>query len=131
MSQSYLIFDFGGNEEAAQQARHRVDGWKQAFRLGRKLEMRFERQAASGKQDPPAKKDAKDAAGPLHLRLIVRLDFSDHEKLSHTRWLERVPAEAPFKGLPVEIVRSKDPAYAKTEALFDSLRDAAPAPTNR
>jgi len=118
MPQSYLIFDFGGNEEAAQQARHRVDGWKQAFRLGRKLELRFERQA------PP---EAKDAASPLHLRLLVRLDFSDHEKLSHTRWLERIPAEAPFKGLPVEIVRAKDEGYAKTEALFDSLRESAPA----
>jgi len=121
MAQSYLIFDFGGNEEAAQQARHRVDGWKQAFRLGRKLELRFERQGAT------SAKDAKDAASPLHVRLLIRLDFSDHEKLSHTRWLERIPAEAPFKGLPVEIVRSKDPAYAKTEALFDSLRDAASA----
>jgi len=57
----------------------------------------------------------------------VRLDFSDHEKLSHTRWLERVPSEAPFKGIPVEIVRTRDEAYAKTEALFESLRDAAPA----
>jgi hypothetical protein len=127
MPHSYLIFDFGGNEDAAQQARHRVDGWKQAFRLGLKLEMRFERQADSGKQDSPKKKDAPDAANPLHLRLIVRLDFSDHEKLSHTRWLERIPAEAPFKGLPVEIVRSRDEAYAKIEALFDSLREAAPA----
>lgn len=122
MPQSYLIFDFGGNEEAAQQARHRVDGWKQAFRLGRKLELRFERQAPQ---------EAPDAANPLHLRLLVRLDFSDHEKLSHTRWLERVPAEAPFKGLPVEIVRAKDANYAKTEALFDSLRESAPAHPNR
>ncbi|HVN07791.1 MAG TPA: hypothetical protein VMV61_02395 [Patescibacteria group bacterium] len=121
MPQSYLIFDFGGNEDAAQQARHRVDEWKQAFRLGRKLELRFERQAAE---------DAKDAANPLHVRLLIRLDFSDHEKLSHTRWLERIPSEAPFKGLPVEIVRHKDPGYAKTEALFDSLGDSAtPHPT--
>ena len=122
MAQSYLIFDFGGNEDAAQQARHRVDGWKQAFRLGRKLELRFERHPAP---------EAKDAANPLHLRLLIRLDFSDHEKLSHTRWLERVPAEAPFKGVPVEIVRAKDPSYAKTEALFDSLREAAPAHPTR
>jgi len=93
-----------------------VDGWKQAFRLGRKLEMRFERPA------PPAEGEAADEK---HLRLIVRLDFSDHEKLSHTRWLERVPGEAPFKGLPVEVVRSKDASYEKTAALFDSLRDAA------
>jgi len=122
MAQSYLIFDFGGNEDAAQQARHRVDGWKQAFRLGRKLELRFERQA-------PA--EAADAANPLHLRLLVRLDFSDHEKLSHTRWLERIPAEAPFKGVPVEIVRPRDASYEKTTALFDSLAEQAPSPTRR
>ena len=125
MPQSYLIFDFGGNEDAAQQARHRVDGWKQAFRLGRKLELRFERQGAGDSAE------AKDASNPLHLRLLIRLDFSDHEKLSHTRWIERIPAEAPFKGLPVEIVRHKDPDYAKTEALFDSLRDSAPAHPTR
>ncbi len=122
MPQSYLIFDFGGNEEAAQQARHRVDGWKQAFRLGRKLELRFERQAPES---------APDASNPLHLRLLLRLDFSDHEKLSHTRWLERIPGEAPFKGVPVEVVRAKDENYAKTEALFDSLREPAPAHPNR
>ena len=122
MPQSYLIFDFGGNEDAAQQARHRVDEWKQAFRLGRKLEIRFERQPAE---------DAKDAENPLHLRLLIRLDFSDHEKLTHTRWLERIPAEAPFKGLPMEVVHHKDPDYAKTEALFDSLRESASAYPNR
>ena len=135
MPQSYLIFDFGGNEEAAQQARHRVDGWKQAFRLGRKLELRFERP-----EPPAAEKEAAPAAAAKEkgeqkaaqrLRLLIRLDFSDHEKLSHTRWLERIPAEAPFKGLPVEVVRAKDANYAKTEALFDSLREAAPAHPNR
>jgi len=116
MAQSYLIFDFGGNEDAAQQARHRVDGWKQSFRLGRKLELRFDR---------PATAEGAAAEKPSGVRLIVRLDFSDHEKLSHTRWLERLPGEAPFKGLPVEIVRPKDAAYQKTAALFDSLADQA------
>ncbi|HMD31994.1 MAG TPA: hypothetical protein VKG84_08790 [Candidatus Acidoferrales bacterium] len=89
---------------------------------GRKLELRFERQA------PP---EAPDAASPLHLRLIVRLDFSDHEKLSHTRWIERVPADAPFKGMPVEVVGSKDASYEKIAALFDSLNDQATAPAKR
>jgi hypothetical protein len=118
MAQSYLIFDFGGNEDAAQQARHRVDGWKQAFRLGRKLELRFER---------PAANEGSGEKKAAHVKLIVRLDFSDHEKLSHTRWLERLPNENPFKGLPVEIVRPKDAAYGKTAALFDSLADQAPS----
>jgi hypothetical protein len=116
MPQSYLIFEFAGNEEAAQQARHRVDTWKQTFRLGRKLEMRFERQA-----EGEAGKSGGDET-PARLRLIVRLDFSDHERLSHTRWLERIPADAPFHGLPVEIIRAKDEGFAKAEALFDSLK---------
>ena len=125
MPQSYLIFDFAGNEDAAQQARHRVDGWKQAFRLGRKLELRFERKA-SGDQQESADKKKKSAAKTAgenspRLRLIVRLDFSDHEKLSYTRWLERIPAEAPFQGLATEVIQTKDAAFEQTVALFDSL----------
>ena len=38
-----MIFDFGSNEEAAQQARHKVEGWKQGFRLGNKLMVKFDR----------------------------------------------------------------------------------------
>jgi hypothetical protein len=135
MPQSYLIFDFAGNEDAAQQARHRVDSWKQAFRLGRKLELRFERP-----EPPPAEKDTGPAAGAEKkraeeatpkLRLLIRLDFSDHEKLSHTRWLERIPAEAPFKDVSHQVVRARDAAYAETEALFDSLAEPAQGPARR
>ena len=135
MAQSYLIFDFQGNEEAAQQARHRVDGWKQAFRLGRKLELRFERPEppAAEKEAAPAAaaKEKGEAKATPRLRLLLRLDFSDHEKLSHTRWLERIPAEAPFKDVPHEVVRSRDPAYAQTEALFDSLAEKAQGTARR
>ena len=101
-----------------------MDGWKQAFRLGRKLELRFERPEPATEQ-----KAAKEA--PARLRLLIRLDFSDHEKLSHTRWLERIPAEAPFKGVPHEVVRSRDATYAEIEALFDSLAEPAQGPARR
>ncbi len=51
MAQSILIFDFGTNEEAAQQARHKVDGWKQAFRLGDKMLLKFHREeSAAGRE---------------------------------------------------------------------------------
>ncbi len=113
MAQSYLIFDFGGDEQAAQQAVHRIEGWKQGFRLGAKLQLKFERAAAE-------KSEGADGAG--RIRLFVRLDFSDHEKLSYTRWLERIPTEAPFNGLPVEIILGKDEGFAKTEDLFESLK---------
>lgn len=151
MAQSILIFDFGTNEEAAQQARHKIEGWKQAFRLGDKIKLKFERKefaenaggaadsappAATAKEAKPnAKKTApKSASKPAKepakegkaeragtVRLFVRLAFSDHEKLSHQRWLDRIPAEEPFKSAKSETVRAGDAAFAKTSETFDSL----------
>ncbi len=109
MAQSYLIFDFGTNEEAAQQARHRIEGWKQAFRLGEKMQLKFERQE-------PEKKNGQE-----RIRLLVRLDFSDHERLSHHRWLERIPGELPFKDASPQIIRHGEAEFTKTTELFDSL----------
>jgi hypothetical protein len=109
MPQTYLIFHFGTNEEAAQQARHRIENWRQAFRLGDKMQLRFER-------TEPDKKN-----GPETIRLLVRLDFSDHEKLSHQRWVDRIPGEEPFKSAKPEVVRAADASYTETRELFDSL----------
>ena len=47
MAHYFLIFDFETNEEAAQQARHKVEGWTQGFRLGKKMLLKFEREEAS------------------------------------------------------------------------------------
>jgi hypothetical protein len=149
MPHSFLIFDFGGSEETAQQARHRIDGWKQGFRLDKKLQVKFERKEEEAKKDAapaaptkPAKTGpkAKPRAGakpksanasdseassasadPAHIRLIVRLDFSDHEKLSHQRWIERIPTEDPFKGANPQVVRPGEPEFKATSDLFDSL----------
>lgn len=150
MAQSILVFDFGTNEDAAQQARHKVDAWVQGFRLGKKLLIRFEREEApegseksktepepakhaddkkkhaggkkehgSGKEKHAAKKE--DSAVGGRVRVLVRLDFSDHEKLTHHRWLDRIPAEEPFKSAKGEVIRHSDSAFAKTAELFDSL----------
>ena len=149
MAHSFLIFDFGGNEDAAQQARHRIDGWKQGFRLDKKLQVKFERKepeakpgaapaappksaksAAKGKAKPGAKSKSggESASGadsapaePAQIRLIVRLDFSDHEKLSHQRWIERIPIEEPFKAANPRIIRAGEPDFKATSDLFDSL----------
>ncbi len=158
MPQSILIFDFGTNEEAAQQARHKIDAWKQGFRLGNKMVLKFERPEApasdggaeeksekpSQKTAPAAKagkkKSAAKSAGKAHeaaskaeetapaesdgsgsVRLLLRLDFSDHEKLSHQRWLDRIPTEEPFKSAKSETLRAGDPEFPKTEDLFESL----------
>jgi len=48
MAHIYMTFDFGTDEEKAQQARHKLDGWKQAFRLDKKLLYKFERPALEG-----------------------------------------------------------------------------------
>jgi hypothetical protein len=109
MAQSYLIFDFGGNEETAQRARHRIEAWRQAFHLGDKMQLKFERSS-------PEKTN-----GGERIRLLVRLDFSEHEKLSHQRWIERIPTEEPFKDAAPQLVRAGDTAYTSTEELFDSL----------
>src|SRR5277367_2134334 len=107
MAQSILIFDFGTNEEAAQQARHKVDAWKQGFRLGNKMLMKFERKEPAGKNEnedgtpekhghasdekksaakkPGASAHEKKGEGKVHVRVLLRLDFSEHEKLSHQR----------------------------------------------
>jgi hypothetical protein len=116
MAQSLLIFDFG-DEEAAQRARHRIDGWKQGFRLDKKLQLKFDRKETEGKQEAAG---SGPSAQP-EIRLIVRLDFSDHEKLSHQRWLERIPAEGSFKDAKLKVVRSGDPEFAATAEHFDSL----------
>ena len=114
MAQSFLIFDFGTDEEAAQEARHRMDRWKQAFRLDKKLLLKFDR-------EEPEEKKGKDGAESQRIRMIVRLDFSDHEKLSQQRWLDRIPSEAPFKEAHPKLIRQSDDEFASTTKLFDEL----------
>lgn len=150
MAHTFLIFDYGVNEQDAQDARHTLEGWKQAFRLDKKLLVKFERSGADGKDDAEendaedkeitgkkavdkkpgalsSKKKSKSKSSETsgdsgeHIRLLVRLDFSDHEKLSYQRWLDRVPADEHFKNASPKIVRPGEPEFAKTAELFDSL----------
>jgi hypothetical protein len=81
----------------------------------------------SSKKKPAAKKraakdDGQDAAETSgRVRLLLRLNFSEHEKLSHQRWLDRIPAEEPFKSVKTETVRTGDPEFPAIAELFDSL----------
>jgi hypothetical protein len=43
MAHTYLLFDFGSDEEKAQHARHKLESWKQAFRLDKKLLYKLDR----------------------------------------------------------------------------------------
>jgi hypothetical protein len=159
MHNSFLVFDFGTNEEAAQQARQKLERWKQAFRLDKKLLYKFEREeptadavsasesaAAEEKPAPksakskakPAKKSAKgktsgknakeeddeaeDAAEPTgNTKLLVRLYFSGHEKLTYQRWIDRLPTEEPFKTAAPEIIHQGDAAFDEANTRFENL----------
>ncbi len=153
MAHIFLTFDFGTNEETAQLARHKVEGWKQGYRLGKKLELKFDRNESEAEAAPvaelapaPAKAGAKSkghtkgaakaaakaakeapdpapqAAPPSDIRILIRLDFSDHEKLSRQRWLERIPMEDPFKSAQSRVLRPGDPEFSVISELYDSLK---------
>jgi hypothetical protein len=129
MAHSYLVFDFGTDEETAQQARHKIEAWKQGFRLGNKMLLKFERvepderegaaKPAAARKKASAKAEKNNSGSSI--RVLVRLDFSDHEKLSQQRWLDRIPAEDPFKSVDCEIIRQPDAEFEQTAELFESL----------
>jgi hypothetical protein len=159
MAHTYMIFDFGSDEEKLQQARHKLEGWKQAFRLDKKLQFKFDRGDASatapqggdesetqqaevtekqpsksGKSpkgkaksdsktgNKAAKAAAKEAvAGGGDVKLLVRLYFSGHEKLSEQRWLDRIPAEEPFREASPRVVQEGEPGFSEALAQFDRL----------
>jgi hypothetical protein len=141
MAHIYLLFDFAKDEEKAQQARHKLEGWKQAFRLDKKLLYKMERTSAAPadgdakpakaekpeKTKPTAKAKAatKEEATPPSasedIRLLIRLGFSGHEKLSEQRWLQRIPAEEPFHRASPTVVRPGDGNFEETEKQFEEL----------
>ena len=144
MAQTYLLFDFGPDEERVQQARHKLESWKQAFRLDKKLQYKLEREqsavpaTAEAKPDPePPKLDKPKSAKPKSkskpksaepaaenngpVKLFVRLYFSGHEKLSEQRWIDRIPTEEPFKSASPRTVRESEPTFADVLKQFDSL----------
>jgi hypothetical protein len=136
MAHDFLIFDFGNDEETAQQARRKVENWIQGFRLGKKMILKYEREdaaneaveadeeekaAKSATDKKKARKSADETESPANVRVLIRLDFSDHEKLSHQRWLDRIPTEEPFKSKEAKIVRQNDPKFGETAELFDGL----------
>ena len=149
MAHIYMMFDFATDEEKLQQARHKLEGWKQAFRLDKKLLYKMERvEAAAGEGDgsavktDKAEKSAKqentgkpvkakgkakaateekkpEASGDV--KLLVRLAFSGHEKLSEQRWVERIPVEVPFQGASPRVVKSGEVGFEDVEKKFEEL----------
>jgi hypothetical protein len=149
MAHTYLLFEFGTDEEKAQLARHKLEGWKQAFRLDKKLQYKLERaeddahpaaeQAQKSTEAPKAEKPkakgktkakqkTKDAEAPVEaappngkVSLLVRLYFSGHEKLTEQRWLDRIPSEEPFKQASPRVVRQGEAQFDEIVKQFDTL----------
>ena len=137
--------DFGTDEEKAQLARHKLDGWKQAFRLDKKLLYKLDRPGsaageavakseAAESQAPSSKTKGKTKDKPNEPRaekpksasdgkvsLLVRLYFSSHEKLSEQRWVARIPSEEPFKSASPKVIQQSDPEFEKADQQFESL----------
>ena len=136
MAHIYLLFDFAKDEEKAQLARHKLEGWKQAFRLDKKLLYKMERtttaptdgnakpakaEKAKGKAKATTKEEATPAAPSEEIKLLIRLAFSGHEKLSEQRWVQRIPAEEPFLGASPKVVKPGDGDFEATEKQFEEL----------
>jgi len=151
MAHIYMTFDFGKDEEKAQQARHKLESWKQAFRLDKKMLYKFDRKedgaAAAGTSTPdmsaakekPAKKagakagkaskegkkrdpePAKLAASSTDIKLILRLALSNHEKLMEQRLLQRFSSEDPFKVVAPKTIRETEAGYEELDSHFQEL----------
>jgi hypothetical protein len=149
MAHIYMHFDFGADEEKAQEARHKLDVWKQAFRLDKKLQYKLDRPeeadeeedsasnaAAAGEKDAEkaksksrskhgkktgrAESDSEDN-GSGNVSLLVRLYFSSHEKLSEQRWLDRIPTEEPFKSASPRVLRQGEAGFEEALKQFSDL----------
>jgi hypothetical protein len=157
MPHTYLLFDFATDEEKAQLARHKLETWKQAFRLDKKLLYKFDRATSGDGAAPPSEEekpakpakeakskgaakskdkskskaksddakpdapDAKEATPPEPVKLLIRLDFSSHEKLSEQRWIDRIPTEDPFQAASPKLIKPNDSEFADTEKQFADL----------
>jgi hypothetical protein len=145
MAHTYLLFDFGTDEEKAQQARHKLESWKQAFRLDKKLQFKFDRGGSGsgvpasnakpaapkagsktegkpkGRSSPKSESKEKASENGGNVKLLVRLYFSGHEKLSEKRWLEQIPGEEPFKAAAPKVVQEGETDFAEVLKQFDGL----------
>jgi hypothetical protein len=143
-----MIFEFP-NEEKAQQARHKLEGWKQAFRLDKKLQVKFDRgdevveetdetsaepelahdekkgaKSAKSSKSKKADKSEDETADSGPVKLFVRLYFSTHEKITEQQWLDRIPADDLFKVAHPHVIHQKDAKFDETLKQFDTLEQS-------
>ena len=145
MAHIYMTFDFGTDEEKVQQARHKLEMWKQAFRLDKKLLYKFERTVDEGATEKSVELDEKsekaskavkgtktgkskgkaepEGSAPSNgnVKLYLRFAFSGHEKMTEDRLLKKFPSEEPFSDLSPKAVKDGDAEFGALEEKFDAL----------
>ena len=83
----YIRFDFGTDEEKAQQARHKLDGWRQAFRLDKRVQYKMDRPESAGTEDggKPAPAERPAAASKPKERPVAKTAGKAGSKSAESR----------------------------------------------
>lgn len=111
MAHTYLLFDFGTDEEKAQLARHKLEGWKQAFRLDKKLLYKLDRgespaaetaDASATAAESPAKSPRSSAKSGKSEKSSAKSKSKSKESASAS---EKSTAAAPSNGKVSLLVR--------------------------
>lgn len=87
MAHTYIRLDFGTDEEKAQQARHKLDGWRQAFRLDKRVQYKVDRPespeadggkpAVSASATKPAAEDKRKSGGKAKEKSAAKAKTSE------------------------------------------------------
>ena len=105
VEETYLVFEF--DEPAwAEQAEAQITEWVKGFRIA------FGQLAARREQRGHG------------ATLVVRLGFSEHERLAYERWQERIPREPPFaRAQRWAVVPPGDPGHGALRMRFQELAE--------
>ena len=103
MAHTYIRFDFGTDEEKAQQARHKLDGWKQAFRLDKRVQY---------KMDRPESSESAAGAKPQSV--------TKSEAVEKPAAATKSKAKPEAKGAAKAVGKSGEPAAERSEAATNS-----------
>jgi len=101
MAHTYLLFDFGADEEKAQLARHKLEGWKQAFRLDKKLLYKLDRGEVPAEESataPVPAESEKPGKSPKSAAKASKAEKSASKSKSKSK--EKSAEEAPSAAAP-------------------------------
>jgi hypothetical protein len=106
MAHTYMLFDFGTDEEKAQLARHKLESWKQAFRLDKKLQYKLDRGETETKEGAEAATKAPEAPKPEKPKVTAKAGKAKaKQKSAHAEADHTAKEAAPTNGKVSLVVR--------------------------